>query len=402
MSLPREIFVLIILCSAQLLTQAALGQAIAPLHIIGQTFSSDPKPGQLSWYPAAYSLTVGTFILPSGRMGDHFGHRRVFLLGYAWFALWSLIAGFSAFVHTPGGSIFFSVCRSFQGIGPAMMLPNAVAIIGRTYGQGGAKNMAVALLGATAPGGYVIGATFASLLAERAWWPWAFWILAIVAALVTLTAWFVVPVAEVEVVEDVDKSLGNVGLVQRLDLFGAGTGVAGLVLVNFAWNQGPVVGWSTVYVYVLLIAGLGILTIFFVIEMRARHPLVPIREIGGDAVLVLGCIAAGWSSFGIWVYYNYQFIEVLEGGTPLQTTARFAPAALSGLVAALCAGQLISRIPPGAIMLMSMTAFTTGTILLATRPVGQIYWGQLFVAVLVMPWGMVSPWKMKTATVTRF
>ncbi|KAI9711050.1 MAG: hypothetical protein M1828_001977 [Chrysothrix sp. TS-e1954] len=383
----HEITLVVILCSAQLLTQAALGQAIAPLHIIGSTFATNPSPGTLSWYPAAYSLTVGTFILPAGRLGDTYGHRRLFIVGYAWFALWSLIAGFSAFAHTSGGSIFFSVCRAMQGIGPAMMLPNAIAIIGRTY-PGERKNMIFGLLGATAPGGFVLGATFSSLLAQREWWPWAYWILGLVAAGVTLLACFVVPVAQEEAQDEEEKEASKAGLVQRLDLLGATTGVVGLVLVNFAWNQGPNAGWTTVYVYVMLIIGLLFLAAFAFVEIRVRFPLVPIRDISGDALFVLGCIAAGWSSFGIWVFYYFQLSEVIEGASPLLTTARITPAAVSGLCASVVAGLIISRVVPGAVMLVSMTAFTIGSILLATRPVGQIYWAQLFVAAIVMPWGM--------------
>ena len=391
MSKTREIILLAVLCSAQLLTQAAFGQSVAPLHIIGATFTSNPSPGTLSWYPAAYSLTVGTFILPAGRLGDIFGHRRLLLLGYAWFALWSLIAGFSGFVHTSGGSIFFSVCRAMQGIGPAMMLPNAIAIIGRTY-TGEKKNMVVAILGATAPGGFVIGATFSSFLAQREWWPWAYWILGMVVAGVTLLGWFVVPVAPQETAEDSEQA-EKATLLQQLDLVGALTGVVGLILVNFAFNQGANIGWTTVYVYVMLIVGIIFLAAFTLIEMRVGFPLVPIRDIGGDALFVLGCVGAGWSSFGIWIYYFYQFQEVLEKASPLLTTARVAPAAVSGLCASIVAGKVISKVIPGAVMLASMTAFTVGTILLATRPIGQIYWAQLFVSVIVMPWGMVSTYK---------
>lgn len=80
-SFIHEVAFVILLCSAQLMTQAGLGNTLAPLHIIGSSFG-DPGPGQLSWYIAAYSLTVGTFILIAGRLGDIFGHKPLFILGY--------------------------------------------------------------------------------------------------------------------------------------------------------------------------------------------------------------------------------------------------------------------------------------------------------------------------------
>jgi MFS family permease len=117
------------LCNAQLFTQAALAMTLQPLHIIGASLDTT-DPGQLSWFLAAYSMTVGTFILPAGRLGDLFGHKKFFVLGSLWFGLWSMIAGFSVFSRS---RIMFDVCRAMQGIGPAFMLPNAVAILGMCF-----------------------------------------------------------------------------------------------------------------------------------------------------------------------------------------------------------------------------------------------------------------------------
>lgn len=121
------------------------------MYIVGDSFGVT-NDGELSWYLAAYSLTVGTFILPAGRLGDMYGHKRIFLIGSIWFAVWSLIAGFSVY----SGTILFSVCRGFQGIGPALMVPNAVAIAGRSF-EGQKKNIVFSLFGACAPGMFIGG-----------------------------------------------------------------------------------------------------------------------------------------------------------------------------------------------------------------------------------------------------
>ena len=94
----------------------------APTHIRSVTSA-------LTFCTFADSLTVGIFVLPSGRLGDIYGHRRLLLIGYIWFSLSSLLAGLTVFAKSP---IFFCVCRAFQGIGPAVMLPNSVAILGRS------------------------------------------------------------------------------------------------------------------------------------------------------------------------------------------------------------------------------------------------------------------------------
>ncbi|OZJ04695.1 Drug resistance protein [Bifiguratus adelaidae] len=373
--LQEAVFVLCII-SAQLLTQAGLGQAIAPLHIIGESFGNLPI-GQLSWFPAAYSLTVGTFILIAGRLGDMYGHKLMFVLGFLWFGLWSLIAGVSVY---SGSSIFFDICRALQGIGPAFTLPNALAILGHAYPPGPRKNMVFSLFGAAAPGGFVLGALFSSLFAQLAWWPWGYWVMAIACVFVA--------VLSIPVIPRMDREPKDPSGKHQFDFAGSLTGVAGLILVNVAWNQAPSVGWDDPSVFILLIIGILLFILFAFIETRVTDPLIPTNLLSGDTGFILACIAAGWSSFGIWVYYLWQFMQTLQGATPLNATARFVPVMISGFLAAVTTGFLISRIRTSIIMVLAMLAFCVGTVLTATTPVDQIYWAQIFVAILIMPWGM--------------
>ncbi|EXJ64624.1 hypothetical protein A1O7_00961 [Cladophialophora yegresii CBS 114405] len=375
-SVAHEIAFIAVISSAQLMTQAALAQSIAPLHVIGRSFNTT-NPGQLSWLAAGYSLTVGTFILPAGRWGDLYGHKLLFILGYFWFALWSLVAGLAVYSHS---LVFFAFCRGMQGIGPAILLPNGVAILTRTYPPGPRKNMVLSIFGATAPSGFVIGAAFSGIFTQFVWWPWAYWVTAVVLAIIGVLALFVIPRMPVE---------GPRATFKELDATGTVVGVAGLIFFNFAWNQGPAAGWEKVYVYVLLILGVILLVIFFWHErFQASHPLVPMSLLTVDTNLVFGCESFGWMSFGIWVFYLWQFLELERGHSILLATAQLSPTCIAGCIAAITTGFLIARIQSGWIMLISMSAFLTGNILLGTMPVRQTYWAQTFVATLVTPWGM--------------
>ncbi|QSZ29818.1 hypothetical protein DSL72_004336 [Monilinia vaccinii-corymbosi] len=373
----REYIFIAIICMAQLMTQAALGQVIAPLHIIGDSFGIT-NPGQLSWFAAAYSLTVGTFILIAGRLGDLYGHKILFIGGFFWFALWSLLAGFSVYSN----AIFFDVTRALQGIGPAFLLPNALALLARTYEHGRKKEMIFSLFGATAPTGFALGAVFSALFSELVWWPWAYWVSAMVCILLAVVGMIVIPHMPPP---EFDRS---VSMFKRADAAGALTGVAGLILVNFSWNQGPAVGWTTVYVYVILIIGLLVLGIFAFIESRATYPLVPFDALNSHTGYTLACIAGGWASFGIWLFYFWQILEDMRGISPLLVSAMISPATISGLCAALTTGHILSKVPASTVMMLAMLGFLAGTILMATVPINQTYWAQTFVAVLVMPWGM--------------
>ncbi len=370
-STPHEVAFLGIICSAQFLTQAGLGQAVFPLHLIGQSFGTQTAV-QLSWYIAAYSLTVGTFILIAGRLGDIFGHKLMLIIGFTWFGFWSLIAGLSVYANS---ATFFDACRALQGIGPAMLLPNALAVLGRTYPPGRRKEMAFSLFGAFAASGAIAGGVFSSLLAERAWWPWAYWCMAIVCCLAGVGAYFFIPSRP----SHSEKAF---------DFLGSIAGVAGLVLLNVAWNQGPIAGWDTPYVIVLLILGVLLLIAFCLIERKVSQPLVPFRSLSGKAGFVLGCVALGWSSFGIWLLYLLQFLQVLRGISPLLSGAQFAPSAGMGFVAAMVTGYLLSRVRTSYIMTTAMTAFCVGITLVATMPINQTYWIQTFLSTIVIVWGM--------------
>ena len=376
-SLLTETIFIGLLCMAQLMTQAALGMSIAPLHIIGDSFGIT-DPGQLSWFPAAYSLTVGTFILIAGRLGDLYGHKLMFIGGFAWFGLWSLLGGFAVYSNQR----FFDVCRAFQGIGPAFVMPNAIAIIGMSYEPGPRKSMIFGVFGSMAPGGFVLGATFSSLFAELVWWPWGYWVGGMVCWLFATIGLVVIPRCPGF---DRDSSI-NPWI--QADAAGASTGVVGLVFVNFAWNQAPVVRWQDPYIYILLIVGIIVLGMFAYVEKHARFPLVPFNVMSKDVGMLLTCVALGWASFGIWLFYMFQFLENLRHVSPSLAGAMTSPCAISGLCAAILTGYMIERVPGSVIMIGALVAFCIGTILLATAPVEQTYWAQTFVSFVVMPWGM--------------
>ena len=147
LSLPREILFVSVVCLAQLTTQAGLGQTLSILHIIGDSFGLT-DPAELSWLIAGYSLTVGTFILICGRLGDMFGYKRMLIIGFTWYSVWTMVAGLAVYSN----HVLFVFARVLQGIGPSITLTNGLALLGATYRPGPRKHMVFALFGATAPG----------------------------------------------------------------------------------------------------------------------------------------------------------------------------------------------------------------------------------------------------------
>ncbi|KAL1296532.1 hypothetical protein AAFC00_000040 [Neodothiora populina] len=375
----HEVLFIGVAVMAQFMCLAGLGQAISPAGYIASGLGVT-NPGQMAWFSAAYSLTTGTFILIAGRMGDILGHKRMLIFGYLFLGIWSGFAGFSAYV---GRQIFFDVCRAMQGIGSAMLAPNALALLGRAYRPGLKKNLTFALFGAMAPWGFVIGALCGAVFAQLAWWPWTFWSFGIASFALSAFALLAVP-------KQLGKDAQFAGGHQRPDFDWAGsvTGVVGLVLVNIAWNNGPLYGWGTPHVYFILIIGFLALATFLWIEGRAVSPLLPVSAFNGTVTYTMALIGIGWGSFGIWIYYSWRFLEEIRGQTPLLVSAEFTPALICGLIAAGATGFMLTHTPVSFTMLLAMIAFLAGQVITAFQPTQQIYWAQMFVAIVIMPFGM--------------
>lgn len=372
--LPHEILFVSVISCAQLLTQAALGNILIPLHTIGTAIGIDTD--HLPWTLAAYSLTVGIFIMITGRLGDVFGHKLLLILGFTLFAIFSCLTGMAAYVKN---GIYFDIMRALQGIGPATILPNGVALLARTYPPGVRKSLVFSMFGASAPTGFILGALFGSLFAEYLWWPWGQWALSIFCAILAILSHVVIPTA----LSDAVHPTG------RVDILGSVLGVLGLVLFIYAWNEAPVVGWDNPYVYTLLITSLVVIGLFILTETRTKEPIMPpsiwaVRGFPG----VLASIALGWSSFGVFMYYTVQFLQLVRGASPLLTTAMLSPLVVFGLVATVTVSKLYGRVPAYYLLMASMICFCAGNALIATMPIDQTYWGQTFIATVITPFGM--------------
>jgi MFS family permease len=313
-----------------------------------------------------------------GRLGDMYGHKRLFIIGWAWLSLWSLLAGFSR----DSGLTYFSICRAFQGIGSAILIPNAIAIIGTTLPAGTKRNIAFACFGAAGPTGAAVSALVTSVICEQVSWVWCFWALSITCAVLVLISYLTLPT-------DADISVSKEPKESRFDWAGAVTGVAGLLLINFALNQAPIVGWQEPYIYALLILGVLLLVAFVWIELKHAHQsLIPLRGLQMKAVFSILCVFAGWSSHGIWVYYLYILLEHLRGHSALLASAETSPVAITGVFFAFSVVWLLRKVSVSFIMLISMLAFFIGSLVLALTPLEQPYWANTFVAILLMPAAM--------------
>ncbi|KAI1651101.1 MFS general substrate transporter [Daldinia loculata] len=368
------------ICTAQLCAQAGISQTLAILHEIRTTFGI-VNTSDLIWDLAGYSLAIGTFILIAGRLGDIYGYKRIFLAGFVWSAVWSAISGTAVY----STHVLFMVSRVFHGLGAALSLPNGLALLGIAYPPGKQKAMVFTLFATMAPVGIVIGAASASLFA-LVWWPLAYWVFAATLLIIAGVGCFTIPNKSTSKSE----TPANLRAVMSdLDIPGAIAGVSALVLISFAWNQAPLVGWQKPYLWVALIVGILLAILFVLIEIYyAPKPLIPFYALSSDVSFILVSGACGWSCLGIWASYTWQFFENIRETPPLLATAYVSPCIVVGCLATVSTGFVLQRLGPSIVVFISLLGFTLGSVLIATMPAVQIYWTQLFFSVLIVSWAM--------------
>lgn len=379
----HEILFVSVVCLAQICTLAALGAVLNILPLIGANYGITTT-AQLSWLFAGFSLTEGTFMLFSGRLGDVFGYKKVLIFGYLWFSLWTMAAGFTVYLQFP----VHVFTRIMQGIGPAIIVPNTVAIVGTVYPPGHRKEVVFSIFGAIGLTGFVLG-MLSSALFSLLWWPWTYWSSAIAIAFIAVAVHHIVPVPPTQVCSaHAGRSTGRLA---DLDLLGALTGIGALMFINFACNQAPIFGWSHPATVWTLVLGLIILGLFFYIELKiASHPLLPFDLLSGDVIFVLAVTAFGWGGFGIWLYYAFLDLQQVHSLNPMVSTLWVLPVAFAGGIATITTIFLLGpvKLSPAGLLATSMAAFTLGILLDATCPVDQSYWGQTFACLLIIPFGM--------------
>jgi MFS family permease len=292
MSKNREVLFNVMVAILQLIPQSTLTTVFPVSRDIAASFSIS-NPSVLPWLVAAYATSFGTFILVGGRLGDIFGYKSMVVIGYSWLSFWSVVAGMS---HYANYELFF-VARGFQGLGASLMVPNGLALLGRTYPPGSKQKVfAFTLFGLCAPVGAYLGMIFGALFTKYANWWWSFYTLAIACCVLAIAATFILvspPPTPKQMLPVTEK-------LRDMDWLGAITGVGGLICVQVSLVSAPASGWSTQYIFMLLIIGLLLIAFFVLTELKiAQQPLVPFRMLKTDVGFVLGAVACGWATFGM-------------------------------------------------------------------------------------------------------
>ncbi|KAI2628206.1 major facilitator superfamily transporter [Xylaria nigripes] len=382
MLLLREILFVATICVAHLCAQAGIGQTLPITRDIGSRFRVT-NADNLSSAIAGYDMGLGAFILVASRLGAIFGHKRLFIIGLLWSAAWSLFVG-ASFYSTRSLLI---ISRTLQGVGVGLTLPSGLTLLEARCLTGIRKGVVFTLYSVMSPIGLILGALGAGIFAKLAWWPWVYWAFSITLVVLAAISCFTIPSTSRENSEESEAN----GIVSELDIPGMTTGITSLGLFGFAWIQAQEVGWQQLYLWIILILSVILAMLFVMIEaFYARKPLVPRSALSSDVFWILVTAGCSWSSFGIWSFYGWQFVERLRFVSPLLSTAYFVPIVIVGCIAAVSTRFIIHRIGQHETFCIAMLAMMTGGVLMVTMPARQMYWKQLFTSIVFMTWGLYT------------
>ena len=265
----------------------------------------------LAWVVNAYLLTFGGFLLLGGRLGDIYGHRRLFLAGITLFTLASLACGLANSQHLLVGA------RAVQGFGGAVVSAVGLSLVMNLFPEPGDRAKAMGVYGFVASGGGTIGVLLGGVLTDKLDWHWIFLVNLPVGVGVVALCFALLPAG------------GGHAATKRLDVAGAVTITASLMLAVYAVVNGNQAGWASGQTLGLLAAAVALLAIFVAIESRVGSPLVPLGLFKLRNVVVangIGIISAA-AMFGVF-FASALYLQLVLGYSPLQVGLAFIPQSL--------------------------------------------------------------------------
>jgi EmrB/QacA subfamily drug resistance transporter len=310
-------------------------------------------PTALAWVVNAYLLTFGGFLLLGGRLGDLFGHRRLFLIGIAIFTLASLACGLAQSQAMLVGA------RAVQGMGGAVVSAVGLSLTMNLFTEPGERARAMGFFGFVAAGGGSIGVLLGGVLTGALSWHWIFLVNLPIGIAVSIATLLVLP-----------ASAGSAGS-GRLDVAGAITVTAALMLAVYAIVNGNEAGWTSLRTLGLLGLAVALLALFLWIETRTPSPLVPLGLLRERNVATANGIGVLWAAaMFAWFFLSALYLQTVLGYSPLLVGLAFLPSNLiMGAFSLGLSAKLVMRFGIKLPLAFGLALAAGGLLLFARAPV---------------------------------
>jgi EmrB/QacA subfamily drug resistance transporter len=322
----------------------------------------------LAWVVNAYLLTFGGFLLLGGRLGDLYGHRRLFLAGISLFTIASLGCGLA------NSQNFLVAARAVQGVGGAIVSAVALSLLMTLFTEQADRAKAMGVFGFVLSGGGVLGVLAGGVLTDVLSWHWIFLVNLPVGVAVFFLSLRLLP------------SGGGHAASGRLDIGGAVTVTASLMIAVYAIVKGNEVGWATTQTLGLLAAAVTLLAVFIAIEARVSSPLMPLglfRNRSVSTANVIGVLMAA----GMFAYFFFSalYLQQVLGYSPLEVGLAYLPGTIIwGASSLLLSDRFVMRYGIKTPLIGGMSLMAVALLLLARTPVDGNYFVDVLAATIAI------------------
>jgi len=300
---------LYVLCSGVLMI--VLDTTIVNVALPSIRQDLDFSETSLVWVVNAYMLTFGGFLLLGGRLGDLFGHRRLFLLGLILFITASVGCGLA----TSRGILICA--RAIQGLGGAVVTAVALSLIMSLFTENTERAKAMGIYGFVCSAGGSIGVLLGGFLTTALNWHWIFLVNVPIGVLVYVFCTRLLP-----------HSPGTASGA-KLDVAGAITVTASLMLAVYAIVNGHEIGWASTQTLATLSTAVVLLITFLIIEARVRNPLMPLSLFRLRNVATANVVGVLWAAaMFAWFFISALYLQLVLGYNAMQVGLCFLPANL--------------------------------------------------------------------------
>jgi EmrB/QacA subfamily drug resistance transporter len=325
----------------------------------------------LAWVVNGYLLTFGGFLLLGGRLGDHFGHRRLFVSGIALFTL----ASFACGVSTSQG--FLIAARTVQGFGGAVVSAVSLSLIVSLFVEPAERAKAMGFFGFVAAGGGSIGVLLGGILTDALNWHWIFLVNVPIGVVVVVASLRILPASRVAASRP------------RLDVAGAVTVTVALILATYAIVNGNQAGWLSGQTLGLLAGAVALLGVFLLIEAKIDSPLVPLGLFRLRNLATANGIGILWAAaMFAWFFLSALYLQLVLGYTPLQVGLAFLPANVIMAVFSLgVSAKLVMRFGIKTPIAVGLSLAAVGLALFVRAPVDGHFWTDVLPSMTLLGFG---------------
>lgn len=314
---------------------------------------------QVLWVLNAYLLTYGVLLLSSGRLGESFGQRNVFVVGLGVFTVASALCGLSQ-----DGTQLIEA-RVLQGLGAALLTPQCLVVIARIFPPE-KRGVAMGIFAAVGGLAAMAGAPAGGLIVATWGWRWIFYLNVPIATVAIVLALLFVPAV---------KTGGS----RRLDLLGVSLATGGLLAVMFGLIEGDRFAWGAVLgpvtVPEVIAVGLALLVAFVVAERLRPEPLLPLDLFSNRNLVVLAWLSGivAFALFGMLLVVILDLQSALRM-SPLQAGLTASPLTVSTTLVSPFAGRLCDRIGSKPVLIFGLILAAAGVIDLAVVETATATW----------------------------